>query len=200
MNSEAGLGFRVHSGWAALVALAGPSVTPSLLERTRISLADPQARGAVQPYHAAAQIDLKEAEIFLERITAETITFAHLDIHKALGRLEKHGFIVSACTILFASGRPPGTLAQTLASHAMIHTAEGEFFRQAIVRASEDLGLAVIRVKERDIWDQAVQRVRLPARQLQNHIEAMGKTAGPPWRQDEKLAATAAWIALSEAV
>ncbi len=198
MNSPAALGFRVHSGWAALVALGGSPAAPSLLERTRVTLADHSAQGAVQPYHAAAEIDLAEAEVFIERTTVETIAFAHQDIEKALGRLRKHGFTVIGCAILFASGRPLGTLAQILASHALIHTAEGEFFRHAIVRACEELALPVVRIKEREVWEEASKRLKLSATRLQDHLASMGKTAGPPWRQDEKLAALAAWVAIPE--
>lgn len=90
------------------------------------------------------------------------------------------------------SGRQPGTLASTLASHAMIHTAEGEFFRNAIARASDQIGLPVTRVKERELWELAEAAVAVPAERLQNHLASIGKTAGPPWRQDEKLAAMVA--------
>ena len=43
------LGFRAHSGGAALVAVAGTIDAPQILERRRIVIAD-----CKQPYHAAA--------------------------------------------------------------------------------------------------------------------------------------------------
>jgi hypothetical protein len=39
---------------------------------------------------------------------------------------------------------------------------------------------------------------RLPAVDLQQRIAGLGKSLGPLWRQDEKLASLAAWIALAE--
>ena len=78
----------------------------------------------------------------------------------------------------------------------MIHTADGVFFRNAIERACEQLEVPVIRVKERDVCSVAEDKLRLTAERLQGHLAVMGKTAGPPWTQDQKLAALAAWIAI----
>ena len=40
--------------------------------------------------------------------------------------------------------------------------------------------------------------LRRPSADLQQLIDGLGKSLGPPWRQDEKLASMAAWIALAE--
>ena len=90
------------------------------------------------------------------------------------------------------------SLAATLPSHALIHTAEGEFFLEVLVRASEHCSLHVTKVKEREIWDRGTTVFRLPSADLQQRIDGLGKSLGPPWRVDEKLASLAAWIALAE--
>src|SRR5437879_6805545 len=62
---HAALGFRAHSGWAALVVVAAPSRSPAVIDRRRIELVDlgiPK-----QPYHAAQKLDLKEAEELVRR-------------------------------------------------------------------------------------------------------------------------------------
>src|SRR5260370_3090211 len=66
---HAALGFRAHSGWAALVAIAGASRSPAIVERGRLELADPRDPHAKQPYHAAAQLVLKEADILSRQYT-----------------------------------------------------------------------------------------------------------------------------------
>src|SRR5437879_9404520 len=63
--THAALGFRAHSGWAALVVVAAPSRSPAVIVRRRIELVDlgiPR-----QPYHAAQKLDLKEAEEVVRR-------------------------------------------------------------------------------------------------------------------------------------
>ena len=47
------VGFRCHSGWAVMVAVAGSERRPVLLDRRRVELVcGPQPR---QPYHAVAE-------------------------------------------------------------------------------------------------------------------------------------------------
>lgn len=115
-----------------------------------------------------------------------------------VAQLQQNGLTVVGAGILFASGRPLPDLAVTLRSHALIHAAEGEFFREVLVRASEHCSLQVTKVKEREVWDRGTMVFRLPSADLQQRIGGLGRSLGPPWRQDEKLASLAAWIALAE--
>lgn len=100
------------------------------------------------------------------------------------------------CSLLLASGRPLTTLAETLASHARIHTADGEHFRDALARAAERCKLPVTRVRERELLARGAAQLRFAEGELQRRVAEMGRAVGPPWRQDEKLAALAAWTVL----
>src|SRR5262249_26610932 len=83
-----------------------------------------------------------------------------------------------------------------LAAHPLIHTADGELFREAILQASERSGLKTERVKEKELLETARKILRKqPAALLQQTAE-MGKAFGSPWSQDEKFATLAAWLAL----
>src|SRR5512132_4602761 len=61
------LGFRAHSGWAAMVAVAGTIDAPRVLERRRIVIADPEMPGSKQPYHAAAELPFLKAEALVRK-------------------------------------------------------------------------------------------------------------------------------------
>src|SRR5712692_9034444 len=65
--SDAAIGFRPHSGWSSLIAIAGPVAAPHVIERCRTELADRAARGTVQPYHFAEEMELKKAERGIEQ-------------------------------------------------------------------------------------------------------------------------------------
>src|SRR5581483_9469088 len=105
---------------------------------------------------------------------------------------------IGACGILLASGRPLPDLAAILASHALIHTAEGECFRDAIRQTSRERGLHVREVKERDLYGVCLAaELRRSRADLDRVLTAWGKQIGSPWRQDEKFAALVAWLALS---
>jgi hypothetical protein len=46
--------------------------------------------------------------------------------------------------------------------------------------------------------EQSSAALALPAAAIQKQLAAWGKTVGAPWRQDEKLAAIAAWVTLAK--
>ena len=111
--------------------------------------------------------------------------------------LEQRGHRVVGTGLICGSGRLLPGLAATLQSHALIHTAEGEFFREVLARAIEHFSLPLTKVKEREIWDRSATVFHLGSGDLHQRINELGRSLGPPWRQDEKLASLVAWMALA---
>src|SRR6266404_1628466 len=194
--TKAAAGFRAHSGWSALVVVAAGPRSPVVVDRRRIELADAAIPGSMQPYHAAEPLTLKDAEAHIRRSVDQARLLAQRALHAAIDDVKKSGHEVVGCGILLASGRPATSLASILASHALIHAAEGELFRDALKYASQACRLPVTTVKERDLFEYAAAELRIPSGELQRRVEAMGRALGPPWRQDQKLAAVVAWLAL----
>jgi hypothetical protein len=197
MSAAAALGFRAHSGWAVVVAVTGSPSRPMVLERRRIEMADAAIPGSKQPYHAAAEVDIGKAETLIRRCRESSASLAAAAIGATVARLSEAYRLVGS-GILFGSGRPLPELAAILQAHPLIHTAEGEFFREVLAGASHHCSLPVTQVKEREAWDRAAAALHLESKTLQQRIGALGRSLGPPWRQDEKLASLAAWIALAE--
>lgn len=198
-KTRAALGFRAHSGWTALVVVAGPLRSPAVIDRQRVELVDPAIPEAKQPYHAAAQLDLREAEKLVKRCADKAESLACQALRQVIEDLRKKGHEVVGCGILLGSGRPTTTLASTLASHAMIHTAEGEHFRNAIRAASKRHDLPVTGVKERELLARGSAELRIQADELERRVSEMGRPIGPPWAQDQKHAALVGWLALVRA-
>jgi hypothetical protein len=195
---RATLGFRSHSGWAALVVVAGSPGAPVVIERRRVQTADSRISGSVQPYHAAKEMRLAEAEAFLDRCGAATQRMAETAVREVVAELAGKGYAAAGACVLLGSGRPATGLAPTLRSHPMIHTAEGDFFREALKGACESCGLPVLGVKEKELIRQAAAVLGVTADHLQLRAAELGKGIGPPWRQDEKLCAIAGWLALRD--
>lgn len=192
------LGFRAHSGWAAAVALAASGKNVLVLDRRRIETADPAIPGSRQPYHAAERLDFEAAEPLIRICRESSGAFATNAVHALVAGLTRNGYRADCAGVLFASGRPLPDLAGILRSHALIHTAEGDFFRAVVVEACESAAICVTRVKEREVWEKAAAVAGLSAAELRALIGQLGRTLGPPWSADEKLACLAAWIALQE--
>src|ERR1035441_7055975 len=124
------LGFRAHSGWAAMVAVGGTMDAPQVLERRRIVIADPEMPGSKQPYHAAAELPFSKAEELVQNAIESSRALALEAMSATVKALQSQGHEVAGCGILLGSGNALPGLERILASHALIHTAEGEMFRE----------------------------------------------------------------------
>jgi hypothetical protein len=179
-----------------MVVIGGDPNSPEVIDRRRLELADPAVPGFPQPYHAAEGLPLKQAEKLIGKCVAAAGRLARAALVDVVADLTHSGFKPVGCGLLLSSGRLPGTLAAILASHALIHSAEGELFRDALAEASGHCKLPLTTVKERDLFDRAAAVLDLPLDDIQVHVAEMKRYVGPPWRQDEKFAALAAWLAL----
>jgi hypothetical protein len=192
-RSEAALGFRSHSGWAALVAVAGPVAEPAAVVRRRVELSRRTPR---QPFHAAEGRPRAAAEDLIRRSTDEAADLAERAVREAVAELRARGHEPVASGLLLAGGRPLPALADILASHALIHAAEGELFREVLRQASRRCGLRLVEVRDRELEDRAARSLRRSDTELQRRVADWGKALGSPWTQDEKRAALVAWLAL----
>jgi len=193
---KAAVGFRVHSGWAAMVAVALEKSGPVLLYRERPHLVKIFSYSYRQPYHTAAKMPLEEARTFISQVRDEARGLARGALRRMQARVREAGYHLSHCGALAASGRALPNLEEILAAHPLIHTADGELFREAILQASERSGLKTERVKEKELLETARKILRKQPAALLRQTAEMGKAFGSPWSQDEKFATLAAWLAL----
>jgi hypothetical protein len=194
---QAAIGFRVHSGWAAVVAVCVEKGAPVVLARQRVHLVDTFTYEFRQPYHTAEKMLDGQAREFISRMQAEARRLAYRAIRELESRTQEQGVKLTRCGLLLASGRPLPALEKILASHALIHTADGELFREALLHASARCGLRDFRIKEKELLDRAENVLRLKSAVLMRRVTELGRPFGSPWSQDEKFATLAAWLALA---
>src|SRR5713101_7962147 len=154
---QAALGFRVHSGWVALVAESLEKGAPVVLARQRVHLVETFTYEFRQPYHTAEKMLTGQAGEFIERVRDEARRLAHRAIHGLQSDLQKQGIAVKSCGLLLASGKPLPNLEKILASHALIHTADGELFREALLHAIARCCLRDFRIREKELLEGAGQ-------------------------------------------
>jgi hypothetical protein len=193
---QAAVGFRVHSGWAAVVAVCVEKGAPVVLARHRVYLVETFTYGFRQPYHTAEKMLLGQAREFIARMQAEARRLAYRAVRELASRAQEQGAKLTRCGLLLASGRALPELEKILASHALIHTADGELFREALLHASARCGLRDFTIKERELLERAGQTLRLKSTVLMDRVTELGRSFGAPWSQDEKFATIAAWLAL----
>jgi hypothetical protein len=194
---SAAIGLRIHSGWGALVAVAGVNGAQEIIDRRKIVVIDPKAAGVAQPYHFVEEMELRAAERHLARCASESKRLAVEALREVFAKLRDSGFTLAGAAILLSSARPLPDLDEILGSHALIHAAEGEFFRHAFRQALERLEIPVTGIRERDLDDHARKTFGKEATGVHQRIDGMGRLLGPPWTEDEKTAALAAAIILN---
>lgn len=194
----AAIGVRMHSGWGALVALSNAAGKIEVIERRRIVVISESAPGAKQPYHFAANLGLPAAEKFIGKCFAASKSLAAQAIRELLAELEARQFRLAGAAVVLASGRPLPPLAKILVAHPLLHTAEGQFFREAFAKACESLAVPVAGIRERDLQSQIQQSFGKAATKLQRQISNAGRALGPPWTTDQKTAALAALTLLAK--
>ena len=172
------LGWRSHSGWAVLVVVREPVALPDVLDRKRVELLD----GSLprQPYHAIVEegIALDAARDLIARVEEMAIDAAVAATTEAR---DAHG--VEAVGVVGRRRNVPDELERILGSHSLLHAAEGDLYDRAVVEAAARAGLPVTLVDP--------DGLAVPIA-----LDAAGKSLGPPWQKDHKLAGAAALIAL----
>ena len=98
-------GIRAHSGWGAVVVLAGDPGAIKCIDRRRIAITDPAIQGASQPYHFAQKQKLPEPGKYLANCEAASERLAQDALGVMLEELRRREYAVTTCAIVLASGR-----------------------------------------------------------------------------------------------
>jgi len=192
----AAFGFRMHSGWGVLVAVSGDTDSMEVVHRCRIEVIDPSLPGGKQPYHYAAELSPGKSEQHISSCSVVSETMALSAIGVTLQELKVRQYRIKSAAVLMASGHALPPLPEILASHPLIHTAEGEFFRNAVMKACAELKIAVEQIRERELNDRAESAFGKKSVPVLRRIAGMGADLGPPWTADHKAAALAALLTL----
>src|SRR3989442_4320208 len=191
------LGFRVRSGWAAAVVLAGPSSAPSVLHVRRIELSDPGFPESRQPFHALddSQGDLEPDPNRIQK-RAEVVRDAAT---RSIGQLMAH------CRAIGWNPRRAGIVAGSLTDPSVIHSPhirahamEGQLFRTTLEEALRALDVQPSVFAAKTVFKTASDLIHSGVPILKRTLADLGHGVAGPWRADEKLAALAAWVAVSQ--
>jgi hypothetical protein len=191
----AAIGFRAKTGKAIAIGLTGNKKAPEFIGRWNVLLHDPEVPATYQPHHEVMELPWNEArravrpfERSIEKITTSVL--------KELSReLKVQGYDLSRVA---AAGSPDRSLEKIGNFHIRAHAAEGILFRRVIETSAEKSKLNWLSFSDRDILQKAAAELDLPEEKVIKTLAALGKIVGRPWRQDERIAALAAWLALPE--
>jgi hypothetical protein len=193
---RAALGFRLHTGWAAVVAVAHRPGKIEVLLRRRLELLPADGSIPRFVYHSAAEMEAADSAALVKRATAEARKTARAAVKEIVEMLRGMDVSLQAAGISTGSTKVPAELARILASHPLIHSAEGVLFQQAVAGACEHCELAILTVREREALTRAAEACGSTADRFRESLDGLRKTVGPPWGVDQKTATAAALLAL----
>jgi hypothetical protein len=188
-GNGAALGFRIKSGYAIAIVVAGPKKAPSAVARRIVDLSDPKAAETRQPYHDGFGTEHEDP-----REVARRIKIIERCAKKSVAELlnaapaTRASLVVGSVIDPLKVGNP----------HIRAHANEGKLFRTVVEDALRSHGVACDVIVEKQLAAKAATALRRSESEIKQTVAAFGKTIGGPWRADEKAAATAAWMALHD--
>ncbi len=187
------IGFRAKTARAITVVLGGPRDAPIVLRKFEIKLTDPRIPATAQPYHEVMDLPWQESEKAVRKSARAIAAIAQKALALLIKELQTAGMKVSGVGIVGAKDKD---LARIGNSHIRAHAAEGVLFRHVLDLAADANSLSRRTFPDRDFEE--VTKIELGAQSssIKKNLNELGRTLSPPWRTDEKQAATAAWLVL----
>src|SRR5881397_2358375 len=164
----AAIGCRAHTGWAALVVVAGGVERPEVVFRGRAELGDPTGQVRRNVYQSARALEPAVAADLVEaagRIAAEQAAAA---LERTVRDAAHEDAVVRSCAVVVGTFPAGARLESILASHAFAHAAEGRLYQGALLQGAESRGLDTIAIPKRAIWEQGESALGVPQDELRH--------------------------------
>jgi hypothetical protein len=176
------LGFCSRTGSAAAVAVDIASCR--FAGRWAVELVSPGT--PVQLYHAATGLPATRLDRFVRTGVDKVRAVAGERLDELVAELGR----VRVVGVVTGDNPVPDDLpvAQIVAAHPLMHAAEGQLYRDALIDAAAARGLAAHGVPRGQAQD-------LVTGDLAAAVAELGLAAGRPWRKEHKLAAITALVA-----
>jgi len=192
--STVSIGLRAKTARAIAVVLAGPIESPRVVRRAELILSDPAIPATYQPYHEVLDLSWERATVAVGHTAKRIEEVATESLVRLVAELRAEGFDVRGIGIVGAGDRNLEAIGST---HIRAHAAEGVLFRQVLEVAAASNEIMSRSIDQKIVEETASAELQISIAKLKAHLRLMGRSAGSPWRADEKGAATAAWLALA---
>jgi hypothetical protein len=187
------IGLKARTGKAIVVVMGGSTVSPRVLKRTELIVTDPGMPATSQPFHEVMDMPWNEATEVVKPFTAAIEKVATTVLSGLVRDLRAAGLRVSAVGIAGSADR---VLEKIGNPHIRAHAAEGILFRQVLESAAKANRLRPRTFGEKGIEDLAALELGITVAKLKQHLSELGRSAGAPWRSEQRIASIAAWLTL----
>jgi hypothetical protein len=176
--------------------MSGPSSSPTVLHARRIELSDPAVPESRQPFHAVdeTQGEFEPDEDRIKERLQVVRRAATQSLQSFWTYCRRNGWTPERAGIVTGSLVDPATIRQP---HIRAHALEGRLFRTVVEDAVRAQGLSCFVLGEKAAFEAASRVIHSGEEALKRTVANLGRRVEGPWRAEEKLAALAAWMAVS---
>jgi len=192
-SNQVVIGLRARTGRAIAVVLAGTVDGPYVVKKLEIKLVDPRIPATFQPYHEVMELPWADGQKAVGVHTRAIEVVARKAVTKLIKELQSGGMTVTGVGVVGSKDRQLDRIGNY---HIRAHAAEGILFRRVLELAAEANQLRTRTFSDRELAQSSLVELKSSSVQMKNELKALGRWLAPPWRTDEKQAATAAWLML----
>jgi hypothetical protein len=186
------IGFRVKTGRATAIVIAGPASAPRVLSRHSLQLWDPAVPASHQPWHADFELPAEESARIVPIALKAVDRASSNALRKLVEELSAHGSILGIALVAGSSTDPESIHNP----HMRAHAREGQLFPQALATAAGAISIPALTLVESEVLTKAAAKLGKSPDAIKLAVTEMGRAVGKPWSAEEKSATAAAWIAL----
>jgi hypothetical protein len=193
-SPQVAIGFRVKTGRAIAVVMAGPASAPRVLSRKSLQLWDPAIPESYQPWHAELELAPAESARVVPAALKAVERVALSALRELVGGIQSAPSSILGISLVAGSATDPESIRNP---HMRAHAREGQLFPHALAVAAKALRIPAVTIVESEVFPIAAARLGKTPDALKLEVTELGRSVGKPWSAEEKAAAAAAWITLS---
>lgn len=193
-SPQLAIGFRVKTGRATAVVMAGPASAPRVLSRKSLQLWDPAIPESYQPWHADLELPAAESARVVPKALKAVERVARSALRELVGELDAAPGSILGIALVAGSATDPESIRNP---HMRAHAREGQLFPQALAAAAKTMRIPAATLVESEVFASAAAKLKQTPDAIKLAVTDLGRAVGKPWSAEEKAAAAAAWITLA---
>ena len=193
-SPQLAIGFRVKTGRATAVVMAGPASAPRVLSRKSLQLWDPAIPESHQPWHADFELPPDESARIVPMALKAVERVALSALRELVDEVRSTHDAIVGIALVAGSSTDPESIHYP---HMRAHAREGQLFPQALAAAAKTLRIPAVTLVESEVFTIAAAKLAKSLDAVKLAVTELGRNIGKPWSAEEKAAAAAAWITLA---
>ena len=189
------IGFRVKTGRATAIVMAGPASAPRVLSRKSLQLFDPAIPESHQPFHAELELPPADSARVVPIALKAVERVALSALRELVGEVQPGLGSIVGIALVAGSATDPESIRNP---HMRAHAREGQLFPRALAAAAKTMHIPALTLVESEVFTSAAAKLGKSPDAIKIAVAELGRAVGKPWSAEEKAAAAAAWIALAD--